>query len=375
MTPQEENWLALALVEGLGAKSMQVLLHRFGTVGALLDASPGEIGKVARLKPEVAARISRAREVDAFHIEKRLVAQEGVALVTLESGNYPVLLRETAVPPPLMYARGEFPIAQGNHLAVVGTRNFTRYGEKAARRLVEEIAAADPTAVIVSGLARGIDTIAHEQALACGLKTIAVMAGGLTGIYPPENEPLAQRIMAQGAVITEFPMTAKPIAKNFPIRNRVISGLSWGLLVVEAGLKSGALITAGFALNHNRDVFAVPGNLDLPSFQGTNRLIQTGQAKLVREGADILEELATFRKAAPRPSKPGTILTQSAAEAGVEPGSEKHRILEILQQGALHPDELSRESGLPVENLLGMLLELELSGVVYQTRESTYAIA
>lgn len=375
MTPQEENWLALALVEGLGARSMQVLLHRFGTVGELLDASPAEIGKVSRLKPKVAARISRAREVDAFHIEQRLVAQQGVALVTLESENYPVLLRETDVPPPLIYTRGEFPIAQGNHLAVVGTRNFTRYGEKTARRLIEEIAAADPSTVIVSGLARGIDTIAHEQALDCGLKTIAVMAGGLTGIYPPENEALAQRIMAQGAVITEFPMTARPIGKNFPIRNRVISGLSWGLLVVEAGLKSGALITAGFALNHNRDVFAVPGNLDLPSFQGTNRLIQTGQAKLVREGADILEELASFRRAAPRPAKPGTMLTQSAAEAGVEPGGEKHRVLEILQRGALHPDELARESGLPVEKLLAMLLELELNGVVYQTRESTYAIA
>lgn len=373
MTPEQENWLAVSLVKNLGPRTLQGLLAHFGDVESLLSASSSEIGKIQGMKAKLAGAIARAREADAFHIEKRLVEEEGVKLITLADADYPPLLGETDVPPPVIYAKGEFPIAEGRHLAVVGTRDYSRYGEKIARQLISQLAAAEPALVIVSGLARGIDSVAHEQALDSGLKTIAVMAGGLTGIYPPENEPLARRVMTQGAVITEFPMTAAPIARNFPIRNRIISGLSWGLLVVEAGVKSGALITAGFALGHNRETFAVPGNIDLPGFQGTNRLIQTGQAKLVREAGDILEESTDYHRARPRPAEVFPQPCGAKAAAALE--GDKGRVVETLENGPLHPDQLSRECGLPMEILLGLLLELELMGVVYQTRESTYAIA
>lgn len=378
MTPDQENWLALSLVQGLGPRSLQGLLAAFGTAEALLAAPADEIGRVVPgLKPGVATAIARAREADAFRMESRLVEQEGIHLITLDDSAYPRDLAQTDVPPPVLYAKGEFPILEGRHLGVVGTRNCTRYGEQVTRRLIGELATADPSIVIVSGLARGIDTVAHEQALECGLKTIAVMAGGLTRIYPPENEPLAARIMGHGGVITEFPMTAAPIAKNFPIRNRIISGLCWGLLVTEAGEKSGALITAGFALNHNREVFAVPGNIDLASYQGVNRLLQRGQAKLVREGADILEELTEFQRARARPAarKTSPPAAPFKAPAGIALEGDKGVVVAALEKGALHPDEISRLCGLPMENLLGLLLELELSGVVYQTRESTYGIA
>lgn len=373
MTPQQENWLALSLVKHLGPRTLQGLLAHFGDVESLLSASAGEIGKIRGMKAELAGAIAHAREADAFRMEKRLVEEEGVKLITPADAEYPPLLAETDVPPPVIYAKGEFPVAAGRHLAVVGTRNYSRHGEQVARQLISQLATAEPAMVIVSGLARGIDTVAHEQALESGLKTIAVMAGGLTRIYPPENEPLARRVMDQGAVITEFPMTAAPIPRNFPIRNRIISGLSWGLLVVEAGEKSGALITAGFALSHNREIFAVPGNIDLPGFQGANRLIQTGRAKLVLEAGDILEESTDYHRARPRRAKASPRPSVNKAAAPLE--GNKGKIVETLQLGPLHPDQLSRACEVPVEVLLGLLLELELMGIVYQTRESTYSIA
>jgi DNA processing protein len=375
MTPREECWLALSLVKGLGQKSIRGLFDHFGGVEAILAASPKALGSVARIPPELAARISKAREVQAFQMEQRLVEQHGIRLTTLDAEDYPPLLLETDIPPPLLYSKGEFPLAGGLFLAVVGTRRYSRYGEKATRRLIEELATLEPSLVVVSGLARGIDTVAHEQALACGLKTIAVMAGGLTRIYPPENQGLAERVIGQGAVISEFPMTAPPVGKNFPIRNRIISGLSWGILVTEAGEKSGALITCGFGLHHNREVFAVPGNIDLPTFQGTNRLIQRGQAKLVREAADILEESRAFRRVG---AEQLLLLRESpagAAAGGGQLGGDKLRVVEVLRGGPLHPDDLCREADLPMEKLLSILLELELAGDIYQTPENQYAVS
>ncbi len=395
MTPREECWLALSLVKGIGQKSIQALLGHFGDVEAVMAAPAKALGRVARIGPELATRIAKAREVQALQIEKRLVEENGIRLISLDSAEYPALLGETDVPPGLLYVRGEVPFPEGLYLAVVGTRRCSRYGEKTTRRLIKDLAVLEPSLVVVSGLARGIDTVAHEQALASGLKTIAVMAGGLARIYPRENEELAERIAGQGALIAEVPMTAPPLAKNFPIRNRIISGLSWGILVTEAGEKSGALITSGFGLNHNREIFAVPGNVDLQSFQGTNRLIQRGHAKLVREAEDILEELTNFRRVGAirtdgpqaaagggrrgdRAGKHREAKTATSPRAGATdapPGSDKRLVWETLGGGALHPDDISRETGLAVERLLGLLLEMELAGDIYQTAENLYAIA
>ena len=375
MPSLEADWLALSLVEGVGQKAIRRLLDRFGSVGALLDASADLIAEAAKLDPQLAARIARAREAESFATERRLIAHHGVQLLCLDQTDYPIALRDIPVPPPLLYCRGEVPLPTGWFLAVVGTRQQSRYGEKVTRGLIEELAGLIPDLVIVSGLARGADTVAHRTALALGLKTVAVLAGGLTGIYPPENAGLAERIAEQGALVTEFAMTMAPLAKHFPIRNRIISGLSRGVLVTEAGEKSGALITAGFALNHGREVFAVPGAIDLPSTMGTHRLIQKGQAKLVTRAQDILEE---FDFAAPRlPRQLDWLAPDPAAHKGAAaPYSETQRkVLDCLQAEPMHANELAQAVGMPVEKLLGVLLELELSGEVCQTPDNRYAMA
>ena len=374
MTPTHENWLALKLVERVGGKTLQRLLEAFGDVDSVLAAPAEAITRRCGLHPELAGRVAQAREVSAFRIEKRLVDEHGVRLIPMDSAEYPERLRGVHLPPPLLYCKGQWPPPAGPWLAVVGTRNGTRYGEKATRRLIAELAQQEPAAVIVSGLARGIDTVAHEQALDSGLCTVAVLGGGLAGIYPPENQGLAGHIQGQGALLSEFPMTARPLARHFPIRNRVIGGLADAVLVVEAGQRSGALITASFALNYGRPVLAVPGNLDQPASEGTNRLIRSGQATLVQTGADLL---AAMRGALRPPVAQLDWLEAPAhppARQAVREG-EKGRILQCLDAGPVHPDELAGQSGLPIERLIGLLLELELSGEIYQTAESQYALA
>ncbi|MEE8556057.1 MAG: DNA-processing protein DprA [bacterium] len=372
MTRVEEDWLALTLVKGVGQKTIRALLDRFGGIGPLLDAGASAISGAAGVSAELAARIADAREVQAFAMERRLIEQHGVRLLCLDDEDYPPLLRQIHVPPPILYCRGEVPLPEGLYLAVVGTRRQSRYGERAARRLIEQLASAVPDLVVVSGMARGADTTAHLRALEMGLKTVAVLAGGLTDVYPPENRELADRIAGQGTLLTEFHMNQPPLGKHFPIRNRIISGLSRGLLVTEAGEKSGALITAGFALNHGREVFAVPGNIDQPGHEGTNRLIQRGQAKLVRHASDILEELELAHP--PRPVQLDWLEGSAPAARNVQYSEEQTRVLACLQEGPLHPDDLSEAAELPVEKLLGILLELELSGEICQTANNLYAI-
>ncbi|MBI4081880.1 MAG: DNA-protecting protein DprA [Candidatus Lambdaproteobacteria bacterium] len=372
MTPAVRDWLALTLVEGLGGRTVKALLERFGTIEALLSASPEEIRRAGRVRAEVATRISRAREVRAFEIEQKLVERHGVGLVPFEGPEYPPLLREIYAPPPLLYVKGQLPGPESVWLAVVGTRKPTRYGQKVTLRLVEQLAALVPELVVVSGLARGIDSCAHRQALASGLRTVAVLAGGLSDVYPPENRELADRIAAQGALVTEFHMAQKPLARHFPIRNRIISGVSAGVLVVEAGETSGALITAGFGLNHGREVFAVPGAIDLDSFRGVNRLIQKGQAKLVREAGDIVEELLAARR--PRPVQLDAFAPPPAvpAPAGSPENPQRRAVFDAVQEVPLHPDEVAGAVGLPIESVLGLLLELELSGEICQTEDNLY---
>jgi DNA processing protein len=374
MTPAHENWLALHLVERVGGKTLRRLLDAFGDVEGVLAAAPEAISRRCGLHPELARRVARAREVDAFRLERRLVAEHGVRVIPMDDPAYPARLHDVHLPPPLLYCKGQWPPPEGPWLAIVGTRGHTRYGEKTTRRIVAELAALEPGAVIVSGLARGIDTEAHAQALDSGLYTVAVLGAGLTGIYPPENTALAERIAGHGALLSEFPMTARPLARNFPIRNRVIAGLADAVLVVEAGTRSGALITASFALNYGRPALAVPGNLEQPASEGANRLIQSGQGLLVQGGADVLAALRGAR----RPRAAQLDWLQPAAEAPPRPvvrEGEKGRILECLARGALHPDDLAGETGLPIERLIALLLELELSGEIYQTTENQYALA
>lgn len=376
MTPQEKNWVALSLVEGLGAKLTGALVAQFGSVERIFSASADSVARTTGIDRKLARRIAAAKDVQAFQTELRLIEQHGVSLLTLESENYPMPLREIAAPPPILYVKGKFPASQGLHLAVVGTRTSTRYGEKTTRRLISELAEAEPNLTIVSGLARGIDTVAHRHALECGLETIAVLAGGLSGIYPTENEELAEQISSQGALVSEFHMAQPPLAKHFPIRNRIISGLCAGVLVIEAGERSGALITAGFALNHNREVFAVPGNVDGPSARGTNRLIQKGQARLVGSAGDILEEFQGYSRGKYFQMdwlNPDSVPVQSKNSHRLD--GDRGRIIGALARGSLHADDLSQELELPVERLLGILLELELTGDIHQTAANLYELS
>lgn len=371
ITPHQEAWLALTLVTGVGGRTARGLLDVFGTVESTLDAPPEDLSRKCGIKPELAQRIHKARTSPAFSIERRLVREHGVWMVTWDDAAYPAALKDLQFAPPLIYGKGEFP-STGLWLSVVGTRQLSRYGEKVTRGLIEELARLAPDAVIVSGMARGIDTVAHQQALESGLRTVGVMAGGLTDIYPPENRELAARIQEQGALISEFPMAQQPLARNFPIRNRVIAGLCTALLVVEAGEKSGALITAGFAANYGRTVCAIPGNLDQPGSAGTNRLIQSGQGRLVRSAADLL---AALRRESHAPAQQLAWLepTPRAARANALEG-DKAQLVEALKDGPKHPDDLAQATGLPVERLLGLLLELELSGDIVQTADNQFGL-
>ncbi|MDH4225476.1 MAG: DNA-processing protein DprA, partial [Deltaproteobacteria bacterium] len=296
-TSRLESWLALGLVDGLGPKTLGGLIAAFGEPEAVLDTPAAELCRKAGLAAPLAGRIANARQTHQFRMEKRLIEQHGVVLCPMDSPDYPPLLARIHPKPPLLFIRGDSPLSVGFTLGVVGTRNPTPYGEAMTCRLIEQVAALVPELVVVSGLARGIDTVAHTHALRLGLKTIAVMAGGLVKIYPPENQQLAETICGQGALVTEFPMGAPPLARNFPIRNRIISGLSQAILIPEAGDKSGAIITAGFGLNHGRPVFAVPGNIDSPASAGVNRLLRQGEARMALSGEDILDK-------SPRGSQP-----------------------------------------------------------------------
>jgi DNA processing protein len=376
----EEDWLALSLVQGLGQKALHRLIDRFGSVAAILESDPAAISEAAKIDPVLGQRIARAREVDALRIERRMIEQHGVRLLCLESPEYPPLLRQIHAPPPLLFCRGEVPIPEGFSLSVVGTRRQSRYGEKVVRLLLGELARAVPDLVVISGLARGVDTTAHQVALELGLKTVAVLGGGLSGIYPPENRELAEAIANQGTLVSEFHMATPPLAKHFPIRNRIISGLSRGVLIAEAGEKSGALITAGFAVNHGREVFAVPGPIDHEGYAGSHHLIQKGQAKLVQKAQDILEEFDFQR--APRVGQidwlsdgghTSTTSAYSSREAALS--EDQRRVLECLRDGPQIPDELAQATAIPVERLLGILLELELAGEIGQTSNNRYAMA
>jgi DNA processing protein len=371
MTPHHENWLALTLVTGVGGRTARSLLDGFGGVEAVLDAAPEELSRKCGIRPELANRIHKARTAPAFSIERRLVRDRGVWMVTWDDPGYPPPLKDLQFAPPLIYGKGELP-PPGPWLSVVGTRQLSRYGEKVTRGLIEELARLAPDVVIVSGMARGIDTVAHQQALASGLRTVGVMAGGLTDIYPPENRELAEQIYEQGALISEFPMAQQPLARNFPIRNRVIAGLATALLVVEAGEKSGALITAGFAGNYGRTVCAVPGNLDQPGSAGTNRLIQSGQGRLVRSAADLL---AALRRESHAPAQQIEWLQPEPRAARMEAlEGDKAQLVTALKDGPKHPDDLAQATALPVERLLGLLLELELSGDIVQTADNQFGL-
>jgi DNA processing protein len=348
-----KSLLELYSIPGIGQYRLRKLISIFGSPEAALKSPVQKLSRIEGIDLKTAARIKT--EVNNHFVTKQLELMEKyqVNIITCWDKEYPALLKKIADPPAFLYTKGNLSAADNQALAVVGTRIPSYYGRLIAEQFSRELV--ENKFTIVSGLARGIDTIAHKIALDNHGRTIAVMGSGIDQIYPPENRRLMQEIIKNGVVISEFPLGTKPDAGNFPRRNRIISGLSYGVLVIEAGGKSGALITAFHALEQNREVFAIPGPIHSAKSTGTNKLIKEG-AKLVQGMQDILQELENL------------IGIQQKVKQKQLPELEvkEKEIYELLSDTPLHIDQISFQSKKSIPEVLSILLTLELMGIVRQ---------
>jgi len=353
-------WVGFSLIPGIGRVKFTQLENYFGNLETAWQAAPGELKRAGLDSSSIRAIVSWRPKI-SLEAEMEKLDHYGVKVFTCHDTGYPSRLKEIYDYPPLLYVRGSLQPQDEWCLAVVGTRRATVYGRQVTEEIVADLARSKIT--IVSGLARGIDSVAHHSTLETGGRTIAVFGCGLDIVYPSENASLARSIMQQGALISEYPLGTKPRADNFPRRNRIMSGLSLGVLVVEAGETSGAMITARLALEQNREVFAIPGSILSPASRGTNNLIQEG-AKLVRNYTDILQELNLMAVA------------RQIEMKEVIPASDTESLL-LKQMGAepTHIDEVCRSSGLPVSTVSSTLAMMELKGLVKQVGIMNYVLA
>ncbi len=353
------DWLALRAVPGIGDVLYNRLIERFGPPRAVIAAKQKELMAVEGVGRQAAEAIKTFRPNDQ-DIQRELdrVDKLGIELVTLLDERYPVQLKAIYDPPPILYMKGRLEPQDRQAVAIVGARRATEYGRWIAEQIARGLVAKGFT--IVSGMARGIDGYAHRAAVSAKGRTVAVLGCGVDVIYPEEHRTLRNEIAAQGCLLSEFPMGTGPHPNNFPQRNRIISGLSLGTVVVEAGLESGALITARFALDQNREVFAVPGNLGAKTSLGTNRLIKQG-ARLVETAEDIVEELSPQLVSAAKPSDRPEV-DQPPADLS----EEESALLKNLSHEPKHIDLITRETRLSSSQTSGMLLQLELKGHVRQ---------
>lgn len=361
---EEFYWLGLKAVPGIGNVIFRRLMEYFETPRAALQASRSELSAVKGVTPAIIDAI-RSNSWQKFAEEETARLHNGsIRLVTFTTTEYPKSLFEIPDPPPFIYVQGEIQPVQ-HRIAIVGSRKATTYGLLTTGTLAGALAAHNVT--VVSGMARGVDTAAHKGSLQAGGGTIGVLGCGMDVVYPPENRKLFEEMARNGCLISEFPLGTLPLAENFPRRNRIISGLSRGVLVVEATEKSGSLITARYALDHGRDVYAVPGNINFATSRGANLLIKQG-AKLVDCVEDILEELpGYFRAENDVPAAP--------ASAGFALTPKEAVIYELLARSPLHIDDVIAQSGLTAAEVSSMLLHLELKGAVMPLPGTHYATA
>jgi DNA processing protein len=350
-------WLGLSLVPGVGSTLFKRLLERFRSPEAVFRASFKELSTVEGLSEKVARAIAGGDFEKSAERELYLLEKTGGRILRSCDPEYPRRLKEIYDPPPVLYVRGEIKKPDELAIAIVGSRKTSPYGRDVTENISRDLVRYGVT--IVSGMARGIDTVAHEAAVSAGGRTIAVFGCGVDVVYPPENRRLCEEIIGHGAVISEFPMTSRPEAGHFPKRNRIISGLSMGVVVVQAGRKSGSLITAGYALEQSRDVYAVPGNVGAGSSQGTNQLIKEG-AKLVEASGDILEEIL------PQWQKEQALSLRESVQNGPELSEEEAAVCGILGDSPLHIDAIIREARFDPGKISSILLNLELKGLVVQ---------
>jgi DNA processing protein len=357
-------WLALRRVAGVGAVTFRKLIERFGSPRAVFegDASALEAAGLRGAQVGAIRAFSGWAEIES---QAALLKGQAIELLNLWEEAYPERLAAIFDPPPLLFLKGDFSPADRLAVAVVGTRAASYYGRSVCERLSGDLATRGVT--IVSGLARGIDTAAHRAALDAGGRTIAVAACGLDVNYPAENRKLAQQIAESGVLVSELPPGTQPDRSHFPARNRIISGLSLGVVVVEAGARSGALITARCALEQGREVFAVPGSIQAPSSAGPHQLLRQG-AKLVERAEDVLEEIYPWA-ACPR-------VDEKAAQFNEpERSADESSVCRTLEGGPLHVDELARRCNLDQGPLALILLELELKGAIRQLPGGIFARA
>ncbi len=357
-------WLALKSVPGVGNLLFRRLVVSFGSPEAVFAADAPRLRAVQGVTARLAAVIGSHRVSDAVNREWDAARKKGYQIVTQTDRHYPALLLQIPDPPPVLYVYGNLP-ADGLIIAVVGSRNATEYGMATTRRLCMDLVRQEVT--IVSGMARGVDTAAHAGAIAAGGKTVSVLGTGLDTIYPRENERLHHQIADNGAVITELALGTGPDAHHFPARNRIISGMSHGTMVVEATARSGSLITARLAAEQGRDVFAVPGNIHSFKSVGTHALIKEG-AKLVTHAGDVLEEFVHLHPRQPAGPVPPESKRPNLTESETV-------VIDNLEADPVHIDDLARKSGLPSSRLSGLLLQLELKGVVTQSPGKRFALA
>ena len=367
--PELPYWLALRRA-GLGSTNFALLLAHFGSIEKAWDAPLEEIAR-AGLDAQYMRAFTKARGTFDGEEELARLGKHGVRVVTWLDNDFPPMLREIPQSPPVLFLRGSTGADFEQAVAVVGTRKVTPYGRQACEHFCEVLARAG--VAIVSGLARGVDAIAHRVALEQGAPTVAVMAGGIDQIYPRENAGLAERILENGCLISEYPVGIPARPDYFPRRNRIVSGLARATLLVEAGEGSGALHTANWAFEQGRDVFAIPGSVFSRQSWGTNQLIRENTAKLVVTPEQLCEELnllsagKQFPLRALKPDAPGKPVPAATQDEG--------KILHHLQAGAQHVDELARAAGLPVAQISSTLQVMELKGMVRQTAPMTYSRA
>ncbi|MCU0521034.1 MAG: DNA-processing protein DprA [Anaerolineae bacterium] len=353
-------WVGFNLVRGIGPVRLRALIETFGTIEAAWTASEAAL-RSTKLNDRATDNLLQVRRQCNLDAILTQIDHLDIHVLTWDSPDYPPLLAQVADAPPVLYARGTITPGDEWAVAMVGTRRASVYGREVARRLAEELGRNGVT--VVSGLARGIDGIAHKTAIEAGGRSLAVLGCGVDQVYPPEHRKLAESIMANGALVSDYPLGTQPEAQNFPPRNRIISGMSLGTIVVEAGLRSGALITADFALDQGREVFAVPGSILSPGSAGCNRLLRDG-AHVLTEVRDVLEVLHLDQ--VPDKQAARLVLPETPTEA---------KLFESLTGEPHHLDDLSRQSGIPIEVVSGTLVMMELKGMVRQVGALQYVRA
>ena len=353
---KDKNFDLLRLIgaRGMGHARLRSLIRHFGSPASVLSASAKALAAVQGMDSPTAERIKRDHEacIAFAHAQMRSMQESATELLVFFEHGFPELLAQIETAPSFLFVRGAIMPEDAHAIAIVGTRQPTAYGRAMTEKLAQELAQHGIT--VVSGLARGIDTVAHAAALRSGGRTIAVLGSGVDHIYPSENYRLAMEIAHRGAILADYPMGTGPDATHFPGRNRIISGLSLGTVVIEAGEKSGALITADYALDQNREVFAVPGLATNPQAKGSNRLIRSG-AKLVETVDDILQELE------------GRLAqTKRIPTPAIQLSLEEQSVYEKLSPEPLHIDAIAEAARMNAHEALSHLLQLEIRGAVRQ---------